>query len=248
MRTDTLTKRQRQVLSIIEKESKKTGQIPSLHAIAAELDINVNGVVGHMKALERKGFVFKGTRQTSPYSLAPVSKSHFKTVASGSSGKADRASERSLYQINEHRSADPTQPDGRVVGFEMTLIPFMAEIAAGYAKSAVDQYDRQVEFSPRFFGAESVVAVKVVGDSMSGDAIAEGDIAMIAIQKDFNKNDILALRINGEEVTLKRINFIQHKGQNICELLPSNPNFPKVCVPAHQVDVIGKMVGLIRKV
>jgi repressor LexA len=78
---------------------------------------------------------------------------------------------------------------------------------------------------------------------MSGDSIADGDIAMIKRQQEANKGDILALRIE-DEITLKRIRLQGDKA----ELLPSNPEYSIRVVPARQLEILGKLVGIIRKV
>ena len=77
---------------------------------------------------------------------------------------------------------------------------------------------------------------------MSGDAIADGDIAMIKRQQEANKNDVLALRIE-DEITLKRLRLSGDRA----ELLPSNPLHDIRSVPADRVEIIGKLVGIVRK-
>jgi repressor LexA len=51
------------------------------------------------------------------------------------------------------------------------------------------------------------------------------------------------VRVNGDEITLKRIRI----KKNIVELIPSNPEFPVRRFPAEEVEVVGKLVGIIRK-
>jgi repressor LexA len=77
---------------------------------------------------------------------------------------------------------------------------------------------------------------------MSGDSIDDGDIAMIKRQQEAGKGDILALRIE-DEITLKRLRIEGDKAQ----LLPSNPEYSIRVVPASQVEILGKLVGIIRK-
>jgi repressor LexA len=77
---------------------------------------------------------------------------------------------------------------------------------------------------------------------MSGDSITDGDIAMIKLQSEANKGDILAVRIE-DEITLKRIKLVGDR----CQLIPSNPEFAIREVPARHLQIIGKLVGVIRK-
>jgi repressor LexA len=93
-----------------------------------------------------------------------------------------------------------------------------------------------------FFGGGDIQAIRVAGESMSGDSIADGDIAMIKLQSEANKGDILAVRIE-DEITLKRIKLVGDR----CQLIPSNPEFSVREVPARHLQIIGKLVGVIRK-
>jgi repressor LexA len=104
-----------------------------------------------------------------------------------------------------------------------------------------------------FFGGGDILALRVIGDSMSGDSVADGDIAMIKRQQEGNKGDILALRIE-DEITLKRVELegdqarlLSSEGDQ-ARLLSSNPEHPVRLVPAAQLEILGKLVGIIRKV
>ena len=119
----------------------------------------------------------------------------------------------------------------------------VAKIPAGAPLPVYDESRESFSVHRDFFGGGEIIGIRVVGDSMAGDSIAEGDIAMIKRQQQAGKGDILALRIDGE-VTLKRIRL---KGDQF-ELIASNPEHPTRLVPAQQLEVLGKLVGIIRKV
>ncbi|MDH3534612.1 MAG: transcriptional repressor LexA [Gammaproteobacteria bacterium] len=119
----------------------------------------------------------------------------------------------------------------------------VARIPAGAPLPVFDETRESFSVTHDFFGGGEILAIRVVGDSMSGDAIADGDIAMIKRQQEANKGDILALRIE-DEITLKRLELHHDKAH----LLPSNPAHPMRIVPARQLEILGKLVGIIRKV
>jgi repressor LexA len=193
-----LTERQKEVLEFIEKHLNLKGYFPSLSEIAETLGINNrSGVVGHIKALEKKGYIKK------------------------------QGPKASLYSLKE-------EDDG---------FPLVATIPAGVPNHSFEQPIELLHFNPDYFGRGEIQAVKVSGESMIGDAIEDGDIALIRIQKDTAPHDIVAVRVDREEITLKRI----RKKNHIVELIASNPNFPKRSVDASEVEVIGKLVGIIRK-
>ena len=119
----------------------------------------------------------------------------------------------------------------------------VARIPAGVPSPVFDETPQSFSVTHDFFGGGDILGLTVVGDSMSGDSIADGDIAMIKRQQEANKGDILALRIE-DEITLKRLQIKADKAH----LLPSNPEHSVRVVPAASVEVLGKLVGIIRKV
>lgn len=118
----------------------------------------------------------------------------------------------------------------------------VAKISAGAPIPVYDESSESFSVTHEFFGGGDIRGIRVSGDSMSGDSIADGDIAMIRFQKNADKGDILAVRIE-DEITLKRVNLIG----NTAQLLPSNPDYPVREVPAQSLQIIGKLVGVIRK-
>lgn len=151
--------------------------------------------------------------------------------------RAQRVSE---YLLNDAATDDLPLRDHEQAerGFDL-----VARIPAGAPLPVFDETRERFDVSQDFFGGGEVIGIRVVGDSMSGDAIADGDIAMIKRQREANKNDVLALRIE-DEITLKRLRLCGDRA----ELLPSNPLHDIRSVPADRVEIIGKLVGIVRKV
>ena len=141
--------------------------------------------------------------------------------------RAQRVSE---YMLRDADETDPHRFD------------LVARIPAGAPLSVYDETPESFAVTQEYFGGGEVLAVRVVGDSMSGDAISDGDIAMIKRQREANRGDILALRVDGE-ITLKRLQLDNDKAR----LLPSNPLHPERVVSAGEVEILGKLVGIIRK-
>ena len=140
------------------------------------------------------------------------------------------------YELAEHREID--------TGYIRSpgMFDLVASIPAGTPSTAYDETPESFSVDEAFFGGGSIKALTVRGDSMTGDAISDGDIAMIRLQQEVGQRDILAVRVEGE-ITLKRI---RETGDRV-ELLPSNPEFAIRSVPAEQLEIIGKLVGIIRK-
>ena len=126
---------------------------------------------------------------------------------------------------------------------EPCTFPLVATIPAGVPIEAFDQTDRTVQFSQEYFGKGDLKAVTISGDSMSGDSICDGDIAIIQMQSQIAKDDIAVVRIEKSEVTLKRV----RKKKNTIELIPSNPRYKVREIHTGDVEILGKLVGVVRK-
>ena len=184
----------------------------------------------------RQGQPFPSLREIASHFGFQHTTARFHLKALEKKGYIRQRSQRvSDYMLTEARLTDEMQPGAGT--FDL-----VARIPAGAPLPVFDETRESFSVTHDFFGGGDILAVRVIGDSMSGDSIAEGDIAMIKRQQEANKGDILALRIDGE-ITLKRI---QLQGDQ-ARLLPSNPEHDIRTVPAGQLEILGKLVGIIRK-
>jgi repressor LexA len=90
--------------------------------------------------------------------------------------------------------------------------------------------------------ADKLLVFRVRNESMIGDHICEGDIALIERRSFARDGDTVVATVRGERLVLKKI---FRDGANV-ELRPSNPTFEPIRVPADKVDVKGIFRGLIR--
>lgn len=125
---------------------------------------------------------------------------------------------------------------------QSSTFELVADIAAGSPVHAEEQA-KLISINPQFFGGGQQKLLRVSGDSMLGDQICDGDLAIIKLQKIIGKHDIAALRVEGEGITLKRVK----RTKEYLSLIPSNPVFPIRRFTPEQVETIGKLVGVIRK-
>jgi len=143
-------------------------------------------------------------------------------------------------RVSDYLLPDLSSHDSELHAGSFDLV---ARIPAGTPSPVFDETPQSFSVTHDFFGGGDILGLTVVGDSMSGDSIADGDIAMIKRQQEANKGDILALRIE-DEITLKRLQIKSDKAH----LLPSNPEYSVRVVPAASLEILGKLVGIIRKV
>ncbi|NWL87596.1 hypothetical protein DMN77_08260 [Paenibacillus sp. 79R4] len=117
-------------------------------------------------------------------------------------------------------------------------IPLVGRIAAGVPIERIENIEGYTLVDPAILRGKEGFALTVQGDSMIGDRIHDGDMVIIAKQKEVNPHDIAVVVIDHETVTLKRV----RKEGSMCLLIPSNPTMQPSLIPAEQVEIIGKVV------
>ena len=121
--------------------------------------------------------------------------------------------------------------------------PVMGRIAAGTPIEAISHASRHVAVPAAMLaGAARHFALEVKGDSMIEAGINDGDIVVIQQQPTAQNGDIVVALIEGEEATLKTF---RRRGSTIA-LEAANPAYETRLYQDHQVQVQGKLVGLIR--
>ena len=122
-------------------------------------------------------------------------------------------------------------------------MPVMGRIAAGTPADAIAHEVNRVPVPPNMIGANgNHYALEVRGDSMTGAGINDGDIAVIRESGTAETGDIVVALVDGNEATLKRF----HRKSGAIELEAANPAYPVQTYRDDQVQVQGKLVGLIR--
>ncbi len=123
-----------------------------------------------------------------------------------------------------------------------TQIPLAGRIRAGEPLFAAENIEEYVSVDRQVFGTGSGFALRVVGESMEGAGILDGDIVIVNPEAEPRKGDIVVALI-GEEATVKRF---YPEGKRI-RLQPENPGMKPIVVEAGEVRIIGKVTGLMRR-
>lgn len=125
-------------------------------------------------------------------------------------------------------------------------LPVLGHIVAG-EPVLTDQTMETVEITRDIVPdqGENLYGLRVRGDSMIGAHIRHGDIVIMRRQDEHPRNgDIVAVRLRSrDEVTLKH--FYQEK--NTVRLVPANPDYQVIEVPAGDVEVQGRVMAVIRQ-
>lgn len=133
---------------------------------------------------------------------------------------------------------------------EVVRIPIMGSIAAGeplyapdapaYADQSYDTIDLTAALTQ---DRQNLFALRVKGTSMIDALVADGDIVILEPTSDARNGEMVAAWLDdSEETTLKRF-FME--GDTV-RLQPENETMEPIRVPAKDVSVRGKVVGVVR--
>lgn len=196
---DSLTPRQREVYEFIREKIRSRGYGPTVREIGTRFHISSpNGVMCHLKALEKKGLITREANMSRAIQLATES-----------------------VQL----------PTG---------LPLRGMIAAGMLHEAVEQ-DEFVDFA-EFFSGDDLFVLKVKGDSMIEDQIADGDYVVVHKQETATKGQVVVALTEENEATLKR----WYPEGNRIRLQPANSSMEPIYVT--NARVLGVVMGVVRKV
>jgi repressor LexA len=193
-----LTDKQRKIYDFIRHKIESRGYGPTVREIGLGFHIkSPNGVMCHLKALEKKGLIIR-----------------------------QEFSARAI-QLVDHRHPG-------------SGLPMLGNVAAGSPVEALEQQER-LEFNDLFGGPERY-ALKVRGTSMIDDHIDDGDFVVIQKQETARNGERVVAMIDGE-VTLKRY----YEEMDHIRLEPANGTMQPILVPKGEAQILGVLVGVVRK-
>lgn len=124
---------------------------------------------------------------------------------------------------------------------ELVSIPVLGEVAAGLPLLAVENYDDRVTLPRSFTGYGEFFMLTVRGESMIEAGILPGDLVLVRRQESVNNGEIAAALLE-DEATVKTF----YKEKTGIRLQPENSHMAPIYV--RDVKILGKVVGLIRKI
>ena len=122
-----------------------------------------------------------------------------------------------------------------------SCLPLVGRIAAGAPIEAIADHE-VVDLEQLFSAGNRVYVLKVDGDSMIDDQIADGDFVVVEERKTPYNGEMVVAMLEEGDVTLKR--FYREKGR--VRLQPANPAYEPIFV--RKVDIQGVVIGVIRRV
>jgi len=130
----------------------------------------------------------------------------------------------------------------------MHNVPRIGTVAAGQPILAFDDmsmYETMLLPSSLLHGAEQgeVFILDVKGDSMIEAGINNGDMIVVHRGIQADNGDIVVARVLGDTATVKRL----YKEKDRIKLQPENSKMEPIYASYEDVEIIGKVISLIRK-
>ncbi len=223
-----LTKKQHELLMFIHERIKETGVSPSFDEMKEALDLaSKSGIHRLITALEERGFIRR---------LAHRARALEVTKLPDAAAPGGRGFKPQVVQGGGRPIAAEPANDTR----ELSL---MGKIAAGTPIAAIEHETARYPVPEAMLGSGEHYLLEIEGDSMIEAGILNGDLVIIKSSDVATSGDIVVALVEGEEATLKRL---RKKGASIA-LEPANRNYETRIFGPDQVEVQGKLVGLIRR-
>ena len=140
---------------------------------------------------------------------------------------------------NRSRSIDVLPP--RAKGRPLDRLPLAGRIAAGYPVESVE-IPESISLGD-IIGNRDVFALQVRGESMRDEHIVDGDYVLVERTSTARTGEIVVALVRGSETTLKRY----YPEGSLVRLQPANAEMDPIFVPAAQVTIQGRVLGMLRK-
>ena len=218
-----LTAKQRELLMFIRERLGEDGVSPSFDEMREALDLkSKSGVHRLISALEERGFIRRLPNRARALEVVKLP------------GAAEP---------RHRRQAAPAQlRPVRAAANDTMEIPLHGRIAAGTPIEAL-QGTESFAVPAALLGPGEHYALEVSGDSMVDEGILDGDFALIRKVDTAREGEIVVALINDEEATLKTF----RREGNMIRLDPANRNYEPQRYRPEQVNIQGRLAGLIRR-
>lgn len=180
------------------------------------------------------------SRHGYPPTISDISK-HFGFYQGAAKGHLLSLQKKGYIRINPNKSRGI-----EIIGLgikEALAVPVLGKIRAGEPIYTVEEIDSHIYVDKNLFPCQNPFSLRVTGDSMRDVGILEGDFVIVNPQKVIQNGDI-AVALIGEEATIKRV-FLQ--SEEII-LKPENKDMQPKRYKAQDITLLGKVVGVIRKI
>jgi len=232
-----LTSKQHALLMFIHERLEATGVSPSFEEMKEALDLkSKSGVHRLIGALEERGFLRRLPNRARALEVTKMPE------GGGSRRLTDNeAVNNKVVSIAERRNSQPPR-NIPLAANDVIEIPLHGKIAAGVPIEALEGQS-SLSVPMALLGTGEHYALEVSGDSMVEAGILDGDYALIRKTQTARDGEIVVALVRGEEATLK---YLRREGQKI-RLDPANSSYDPQYYEPHEVEVQGRLAGLLRR-
>jgi repressor LexA len=232
-----LTRKQHELLMFIHERIKESGVSPSFDEMKEALDLaSKSGIHRLITALEERGFIRRLAHRAR--ALEVVKLPQQATTAAPPKGRG--AFRPQVLEGGGQPASPPAQV--QAAADNTRELPILGRIAAGTPIDAIQHERERLPVPESMLGGGEHYVLEVQGDSMIEAGILDGDYVIIKKGDTATSGEIVVALV-GEEATLKRL---RKKGGSIA-LEAANPKYETRIFGPDQVEVQGKLVGLIRR-
>ncbi len=222
-----LTRKQHELICFINDRLAETGVSPSFEEMKEALDLkSKSGVHRLISALEERGFIRRLPNRARALEVT-------KLPEGGVVAKVPITLPDNVIEMPK-RFPQPAN--------DIIELPLHGRIAAGMPIEAMER-DITLPVPAALLGPGEHYALEVSGDSMVEAGILDGDYALIRKTNVARDGEIVVALIDDNEATLK---YFHPDGARI-RLDPANAAYQPQIYSAHQVQVQGKLAGLLRR-
>ncbi|MBR1777283.1 MAG: transcriptional repressor LexA [Alphaproteobacteria bacterium] len=227
-----LTKRQYQLLMLIEKKLREDGVSPSFEEMKEAIGLkSKSGIHRLISGLEERGFIRRLPNRARALEILrlPDNQEEKQNTVLSARSLVNQQTTRSFSRLSENLIANSVE------------LPRYGKIAAGTPIEAL-RSNEMVSVPANMIGNGEHYALTVAGDSMVEAGILDGDTVIIQRTSTVENGEIAVALVDGCEVTLKKI---RRKGNSII-LEPCNKNYEARIYSPERITVQGKLIGLMR--
>ena len=232
-----LTQKQKELLLFIHERMQASGVPPSFDEMKDALDLkSKSGIHRLITALVERGFIRRLPHRARAIEV-------IKLPESSELGPRRGGFQPSVIEGSRGRGTELAPPPSTMIDSRTVSVPVMGRIAAGVPISAIQTHSHDIACPPDLLTNGEHFALEVKGDSMIEAGIHDGDVVIIRRTEQAENGDIVVALVEKEEATLKRL---RKKGTTIA-LEAANPEYKTRIFGPDQVDIQGRLVGLIRR-
>ena len=234
-----LTRKQNDLLLFINQRLQENGVSPSFDEMRDALGLkSKSGIHRLISGLEERGFIRRLPHRARALEVLRLPESAGLTSQQPSKPAAPVRPTLAQRAVGLPSAAPAFTPPPA----NDSELPLYGRIAAGTPIEALRDPDSSIRVPQEMLGRGKHYALEVAGDSMIEAGIMDGDTVIIQEGSNYQWGEIVVALVDREEVTLK---YLQKDGDRVA-LDAANPRYERRILRPDQVQVQGRLVGLLR--